>query len=377
MKKILMLSIVICFTMCTEEKQIGDAIFVNLDRPEQVSLFDYFSSIELIPLETSPDVLIVGIMKMIVHHKRYYILDPLQCIIFLFDETGKFLLKIDKKGQGEGEYSFIRDFNINPFSGHLEILEPSGKVHIFDISGKYIESKPITFPSFRVAHTIAAVDNQTHVFHTMFEPKKIIYYNLDEQKLLHQEFEENMTLGTFSNNPYQYQDDWFIFRPVHPVVYKMGKEKLEVAFQFDFGTYTQEGRTAVFSKEGERILTKTIEELFDQFPYLLQSVRHNNRYVFTSLLWKDADNKANIIYDKSTGESKFILDFTEKVLFNSYRGEEIIMTDEFILMPSQWVDLEKRITKEMLDERQKEVFEELIQSEMEENPILIKYWFKR
>ena len=45
-------------------------------------------------------------------------------------------------------------------------------------------------------------------------------------------------------------------------------------------------------------------------------------------------------------------------------------------MPSQWVDIEKRITKEMLDDKQKNVFEELLQAEMEQNPILIKYWFK-
>lgn len=371
-----MLSIVICFTMCKQKPQTGDAIFVDMDRPEKVSLFDYFRSIELIPLETSPDVLIVGIMKMIVHQDKYYALDPLQCIIFVFDNTGKFLFKIDKKGQGEGEYGFIRDFNINPFSGNLEILEAYGKVHVYDVSGNYIETKRIAFPGFRVVHTLAAVDSHTHVFHTMFEPKKIIYFNLDEKKLMHQEFEENMTLGAFSNNPYQYQGDWFFFRPVHPVVYKMGKEQLEVAFQFDFGTYTREGTTAIFSKEGERIFSKTIEELFDQFPYLIQAVRHNSRYVFVSLFWKDTDHKANIIYDKSSGKSKFILDFTEKVLFNSYRGEEIIVTDEYVLMPSQWVDLEKRITQEMLDDRQKEVFEELLQAEMEQNPILIKYWFK-
>jgi hypothetical protein len=362
--------------MCKQKPQIEGAIFVDLDRPEKVSLFDYFSSIELIPLETSPEALIVGISKMIFHQNKYYTLDKNQCIIFVFDKTGKFLFKIGKKGQGSGEYVFIQDFNINPFSGNLEILEPYGKVHIYDLSGNHIETKQITFPGFRVAHTLTAVDSHTHVFHTMFEPKKIIYFNLDEQKLLNEEFEENGRLGSFSNNPYQYQDDWFFFRPVHPVVYKMGKKKLEVAFRFDFGTYTREGKTAVFSKEADYSLSRSVEELFDQFSYLIHSVRHNNRYVFTSLSRIDLDDKANIIHDRLTGESKYILDFTEKVLFNSYRGEEIIMTDEYVLMPSQWVDLEKRITKEMLDDRQKKVFEELLQAEMEQNPILIKYRFK-
>lgn len=376
MKKIIILSIVICFTMCKQKTQTDNTIFVDLDRPEKVSLFDYFNSIELIPLETSPDALIVGISKMIVYQDKYYVLDPVQCIIIVFDGTGKFLFKISKKGQGAGEYVFIQDFNINSFSENLEILEPYGKVHIYDLLGNYVETKNITFPGFRVAHTIAAVDSHTHVFHTKFQPKKIIYFDLEEQKLLHEEFEENGRLGSFSNNPYRYQDDWFFFRPIHPIVYKMGKKKLEVAFHFDFGKYTHEGTTAIFSKESNYSLSKSVEELFDQFPYLINSVRHNDRYVFASLSRIDLEDKANVIYDKYSGKTKYILNFTENVVFNSYRGEEIIVTDEYVLMPSQWVDLEKRITKEMLDNTQKEVFEELLQAEMELNPVLIKYWFK-
>lgn len=362
--------------MCSKIRQVNDTIFVNLDRPEEVSLFDYFRSIELIPLETSNDVLLVGVKKMLIHQDNYYILDPKQSIIFVFDKFGRFKSKIDNKGQGKGEYSMIQDFTFNPFSSNLEVLEAYGKVHVYDLLGNYIETKTITFPGFRVVHTIAAIDAQTHVFHTMFEPEKIIYFNLDEQKLLHQEFEENSRLGSFSNNPYQYQDDWFFFRPVHPVVYKMGSRKLEAAFRFDFGTYTREGKTAVFSKESERSLSKCVEELFDQFPYLIHSVRHNSKYVFASLSRIDLDDKVNVIYDRASGKSKYISEFTEKVQFNSYRGEEIIVTDEYVLMPCQWVDIEKRITKEMLDDKQKEIFEELLKSEMEENPILIKYWFK-
>ncbi len=197
------------------------------------------------------------------------------------------------------------------------------------------------------------------------------------RKLLYKEFEENEELGSFAtNNLYQYQDDWYFFRPIHPVVYKIEKERLEVAFQFDFGTYSREGTTAIFSEEAKKILSKRIDELFDQFSYLIQTVRHNSKYVFASLFWKDPNHKANIVYDKSTGKSKFILDFAEQVVFNSYRGEEIIVTDEYVLMPSQWVDLEKRITKEMLDDKNKKIFEKLLQAEVEQNPILIKYWFK-
>ncbi len=183
MKKVFITLIVVCFTMCKQKPQTDNVIFVDLDRPERASLFDYFRSIEIIPLETSPDVLIAGIMKMIVHQNKYYVLDPTQSIIFVYDQTGKFLFKIDKKGQGAGEYSFIQDFNINPFSGNLELLEPYGKVYIYDLLGNHIETKRVAFPGFRAVHMFAAIDSHTYVLHAMFQPKKIIYFNLDESKL--------------------------------------------------------------------------------------------------------------------------------------------------------------------------------------------------
>lgn len=376
MNKLFVLSFVICFTICTSKTQVADAISVDLDRPEKASLFDYFRSIELIPLETSSDVLIQAITKIIFHQDRYYVLDKLQCLIFVFDKTGKFLFKIGTKGQGAGEYSFIQDFTFNSFSGNLEILEPYGRILIYDLSGNFIETKRIDYPGFKVAHSLGALDNGIYVSHSMFEPKKIFYFNLDEQKLLHEEFEEDMSIGSYSKIPYQYRDDWFFFRPFHPVVYELGKKGLEVAFQFDFGKYTTDGRTAVLSQEAEKNFTKNIEEMFAQFSYMIQSVRHNNKYIFASLFWKDQNNRANIIYDKSTGKSKYILDFDEKVWFNSYRGEEIIITDEYALMPIQWVDLEKRITKDMLDDKQKAILEKMLKADTEQNPILIKYWFK-
>lgn len=366
------------FTMCKQETRIkeNNVIQVDLDNPEKASLFDYFRSIELIPLETSPDVLVKGLTKVIIHQGNYYALDKPQSIIFVFDSTGKFLFKIDKKGQGVGEYSFIEDFIINPYNGYLELLEPYGKIHRFDLSGNYIESKRVTYPGFRVVHSLAALDSSVYVFHTCFEPKKIIYYNLTEQKLLHEEFEEDREIGSYSNEPYLYDNKWFFFRPFHPVVYSLGKEELELAFRFDFGKYDTDGRTVTLSKETQRNFSKRTEEIFDQFSYMIQSVRNNQKYILASLLWKDEDHKGNIFYNKETGETQYILNFEENVWFNSYRGEEVIVTDEYVLMPIQWVDLEKRVTKDMLDEKQQAILEKLLQADMEQNPVLIKYYFK-
>ena len=76
--------------------------------------------------------------------------------------------KIDKKGQGVGEYSFIEDFIINPYNGYLELLEPYGEIHRFDLSGNYIESKRVTYPGFRVVHTLATLDSFRLCFPHLF-----------------------------------------------------------------------------------------------------------------------------------------------------------------------------------------------------------------
>ena len=60
MEKFLFVLSILCFTMCRPNPQINDAIVVDLKKVEKASLFDYFDSIELIPLETSSDVLIVA-----------------------------------------------------------------------------------------------------------------------------------------------------------------------------------------------------------------------------------------------------------------------------------------------------------------------------
>lgn len=375
MRNFFILLFTLCFVMCAP-RQSDNTISVDLDHPEKASLFDYFSSIELIPLETSSDALVQALTKVVEHDDKYYALDKPQCLIFVFDKAGKFLYKIGTKGQGAGEYAFISDFNINPFSGNLEILEPYGRIHVYSLLGDFIETKRISYPEFKVAHSLAALDNDIYVSHSLFEPKKIAYFDLNKQELLHEEFEEDISIGSYSQIPYQYKDEWFFYRPFHPIVYKIEKKQLEASFKFDFGKYTKDGRTAVLSQEAKMNFTKNKEEMYAQFSYMIQAVRHNDKYIFASVLWKDNDHRANIIYDKSTGKSKYIIEFDEKVWFNSYRGEEIIVTDQYAMMPIQWVDLEKRVTKEMLNDKQQIILEKLLQAETEQNPILIKYWFK-
>ena len=360
------------FMYCSQPKQVENTVYVNFDRPEKASLSDYFHTVELIPLETNADVLMQYVARMVCHQNRFYILDKTQSIIFVFDEKGNFIYKIDNKGQGPGQYIFIQDIYFNPFSGHLELLTPMGIIYDYDLSGNYLETRKVVYDDFHAVHHLIAIDSATRVFYSMFEPKKIIYYNLVEEKLLHDEFEEDSDIGSYAwDNFFQSKDSWYFFRPFHTVVYKIGEKKLEPAYRFDFGKFKREGLTVNFPQEPARGVQAGRDRAFTQYPYWIQMIGHNVNYIFMQLLWQKDENYVNIVYDKSTGTGKFIPKFEEDVLFVPN-----IVTDEYVLSWFMWIDLEKYIPQSLLDDSSKKIYKLLLESEMETNPVLIKYYFK-
>jgi hypothetical protein len=59
---------------------------------------------KFIPLETSENVIIGHIDKIILHNNQYYILDSRRArSIFVFSSSGKFLWKLSKQRKGPGE----------------------------------------------------------------------------------------------------------------------------------------------------------------------------------------------------------------------------------------------------------------------------------
>jgi hypothetical protein len=80
---------------------------------------NYFNSIDIIPLETTPESLIWEIKKIFFIDSGVYIFDGKQSQVLLFDNKGKFISKIGKKGRGPGEYIHIQDFTIDKKAGML------------------------------------------------------------------------------------------------------------------------------------------------------------------------------------------------------------------------------------------------------------------
>jgi hypothetical protein len=67
---------------------------------------------EFIALETTDDCLISNIDKLIYKNGIYYLLDKQGYTLFLYDSEGKFISKLNKKGQGPEDYSQIETFTV-------------------------------------------------------------------------------------------------------------------------------------------------------------------------------------------------------------------------------------------------------------------------
>lgn len=119
-----------------------DRITVNLDDNEKASLFDYFSHIELIPLETSDDILVGYCEDIVLYQNRYYIFDRKRAVVQIFDQDGKFVFLIDKRGQGPGEYTpNLTSISLNPFTDNIDITD-MGCIYSYDLTGKHVRTIP-------------------------------------------------------------------------------------------------------------------------------------------------------------------------------------------------------------------------------------------
>jgi hypothetical protein len=118
MKQITLFSILLLLMMqsCVNQKPSNDLfkdipIVIDMDSVKRDSL--KLSHIRYVPLETSDECLIGDADKTLIRNNKIYVADFSSAMaLFVFDMNGKFLFKIARRGQGPGEYTSFRDFDI-------------------------------------------------------------------------------------------------------------------------------------------------------------------------------------------------------------------------------------------------------------------------
>ena len=357
-------------------------IKVDLHNTQKASLFDYFTHVELIPLETSDDILIGRLNKVTFHQDRYYVLDRRR-IIHVFDGAGKFIYRIDKSGQGPGEYNMAYDFAINPFTGYLDLLDPLGYIFSYDLSGNFVKKSDnlISDSELTAIQNLELLSEKIYAFRVSnpVDELTLAYYDIETKTIQVQEYKNFSRHYPFKLN--HYNGRWYISSTFDNVVYALEPDSLIEAFTLDFGKLNYKLAEDVFPRELRASLGLSLApasvvwakllEITEKYPYKIFNLGQNNRYVIVRID-KKTDEFVYLFYDKSTHESKVINRFEESVGFLP-----VTVTNEYVLSYCNHEDLDKHITAEMLDEANRQKFKDLMNAKEEENPVIIKYYFKK
>ena len=130
-----------------KEKNDQDPIIISIgaeNHQERINYSQLFDRIRYIILDTNDDCLIGIVGKIVFYENQFYIFDVQQHIVFVFSETGQFLWKLDKRGNGPGEYAYLMDFDIH--QNRLYVFDRRRQLLEYDLSGNFITHYTVTIP---------------------------------------------------------------------------------------------------------------------------------------------------------------------------------------------------------------------------------------
>ncbi|WP_106832140.1 6-bladed beta-propeller [Parabacteroides pacaensis] len=142
--------IVVCCLMGCKQKPAqdnSDTLILDFSKAmksyNKVIFSDFIKEIKAIPLETSDSCLLSNISILRYVDNKFFILDSNQDIIFIFNEYGKFLSKIDHKGNGPEEYVNLFGFDVDPITQTVCLLSAYRGLMYYDYNGKFIKQKEV------------------------------------------------------------------------------------------------------------------------------------------------------------------------------------------------------------------------------------------
>ncbi len=146
MKKFYFIIPCIILFSCTNHSQdiISNIIDVegSINSAKIVECSDHFKQIDYVPLETTSQSLIGTIRKVEVLDSTIFVMDNSGSIVS-FSKDGRYISRLNRKGNGPQEYSNISDFYIDVDDRSVVILDSSGDVFKYDFNNNFLSrSKP-------------------------------------------------------------------------------------------------------------------------------------------------------------------------------------------------------------------------------------------
>ena len=376
----LLISIIIILTGCKKQTCKYDEyklIYpVNIDTRNDVSVFDLFDSVEIVPLETQKDCLIAWGTPQI-YKNQIYILENRQNIVLCFDLNGKFLFRIENIGRGPSEYQALWSLSFDRFNNKLLLLETSGTIHEYTLDGNFI--RKISPPKELTAiHRVETINKDTLMYYTKFNNKKIHFYSRQAGKIINSIYEEEERLNSSAN--LYYHDNQLYFLPSNHgnVVFNITDTELEPIYFWDFGKHNYTPERLKFPQTNEEQWKKIeVEWKLKNLPYSFTEIYENNVYCYllldlnytASFINKIPPQQVHLFYNKLTGKYFIFEDFKEKIEF----GFTISMNNEYINCVCNFARKELLLQANILNKKGKGILQNMKE---DDNMCIVRFKFK-
>lgn len=386
--------LILCFTQCINEKKNIDqnvyTLKINPKELNSIKFSDLFSAQEIIKISNDSVNVLKKPSKLLFMDNCYFFHS--NNILFVYDQYGKNIFNINKKGSGPGEYITISDFTINRDEKLLEINDGEArKIIRYDMSGEYVDEikhglYSSNFTTYKndfylcSGRTINAdIDYSIHIIDTQTGnvTKRIMEVSPEEKYL---NFIEYTNFATW-------KDTLSYSSSISNTIYQIKDRKLFPRLNIDFGKsalplniyseYTNLGDFVNFlgqNKYAARIDGYTENSLFLFFVYTYGSQRP-----FVLL-----DKKKDISYNFSSFENDFLFPAIQQQ--TAYDMLPVFMDENYcywMVEAFQFIELfdeaKAKMTLLEYDEfTRKNQEANIIYKSLnpEDNPLILKYKFK-
>jgi|GEM_PF-3121057 hypothetical protein len=251
----------------------------------KISLFS--NSIKYIPLETQDSILVGSIDKIVTRNNKIYILDKMTETIFCFNiENGKFLYKLNKKGNGPNEYFSVMDFNVN--EDEEIVIYSSNQGLLFYDNNRFVKKIDLSI----IASDFYIDRKDTIYFHLGRFPNQTIFQEFPKQYRLIKTVKDTIIDKYL---PYEYNDYYlripiaknslFISQDTLNIIDYLNQETYSVVNGNISGKYkfTFTNNKETFNYNNSKTLNNSILEKIKKDNYTgLSSYLESENYIFIS-----------------------------------------------------------------------------------------------
>lgn len=254
---------------------------IEIQNNNSAFMSDIINTIEPIPLETTDLSIIRDITKIEFYRGLLYIFDLSQNNIFIFNNRGDYLNRIDNKGQGPDEYLNISDFQINKYTNHICILDAiKSNLLYYNLQGdfQYTESLPKLKES---AYNIFQFINDNHImFWTSDEKNRLKIYEKNTNSIIIEDFPRK----GYPRLAYLHSDSLFL-PEMSNLVYSYSDNEIQEQYKIEIGGLSPELRSRSFPKSYDtKSQLSFIEGLIksENIDYLIKDIHSSQNYIVLS-----------------------------------------------------------------------------------------------